>query len=293
MKTDNRKPLLGAHVSIAGGVSKAPARAAELSMTSFQIFTKNNNRWKGKDIVPEEAAGFEKGVSDGGFKGVVAHIDYLTSLASTDDAIREKSKNGLVEELKRCAALKIEMLVIHPTSHGGAGLEKGISLYAAGLKSAVEEFEGEGSGDVEILLETVAGQGNAIGRIFEELRAIREESGLGKRLGICYDTCHTFAAGYDITTRDKYEGVLEEFDRVLGIETLKVFHLNDSKKGLGSNVDRHQHIGWGEMGLDPFRLIMNDERFSEIPKIIETPKEGDYLTYDRINLDTLIGLVED
>lgn len=289
----DKKTLLGAHVSIAGGIYKAPVRAAELSMNCFQLFTKNNNRWKGKEFTPEEAAKFEEAVLDGGFKGVVAHIDYLTSLASQDDALWEKSKEGLKGELKRCADLKIKMLVIHPTSHGGVGVERGISRYAEGLKNAMSEFDDEGGGDVTVLLETVAGQGNAIGRIFEELLAIREESGMGEKLGICYDTCHTFAAGYDITTKEKYEGVLEEFDRALGLETLKLFHLNDSKKGLGSNVDRHQHIGWGEMGLEPFRLIMNDERFFKIPKIIETPKEGDYLTYDRINLDTLIGLVED
>ncbi len=288
---DIKPPLLGAHVSIAGGIYTAADRAAELSMNCFQIFTKNNNRWQTKKFAPGEPERFLEAVSSGGFKGVVAHVDYLTSLASPDDAIREKSKAGLVKELGRCRELKIKVLVIHPTSHGGAGVEGGIRRYAAGLREVIGEFDDDGGGDVTILLETVAGQGNAIGRSFEELDAIREETGFKDRLGVCYDTCHTFAAGYDITTGEKYESVIEEFDRVLGLESLRLFHLNDSKKGLGSNVDRHQHIGWGEMGLEPFRLIMNDDRFAGIPKIIETPKEGDYLKYDRINLDTLIGLV--
>ncbi|MBN1572303.1 MAG: deoxyribonuclease IV [Deltaproteobacteria bacterium] len=289
---DTKPPLLGAHISIAGGVYTAADRAAELSINCFQLFTKNSNRWQARKFNTGEPERFTEAVSNGGFRGVVAHVDYLTSLASPDDAVREKSKAGLLLELGRCRELKIEVLVVHPTSHGGAGVESGIRRYAAGLREVLEEYDDGGGGDVEVILETVAGQGNAIGKTFEELGAIRDETGFKERIGVCYDTCHTFAAGYDITTRDKYESVIEEFDSLLGLESLKLFHLNDSKKGLGSNVDRHQHIGWGEMGLEPFRLIMNDERFAGIPKIIETPKEGDYLKYDRINLDTLIGLVE-
>jgi deoxyribonuclease-4 len=290
---DKRPPLLGAHVSIAGGIYTAAERATDLSTNCFQIFTKNSNRWQARKFAPGEPGKFIEAVSTGGFERVVAHVDYLTSLASPDNAVREKSKTGLVGELERCRELGIGLLVIHPTSHGGAGVSAGIKRYAAGLKEVIEKFDDGGGGDVTILLETVAGQGNAIGASFEELDAIRGETGFRERIGVCYDTCHTFAAGYDITTADGYEEVIEEFDRLLGIESLRLFHLNDSKKGLGSNVDRHQHIGWGEMGIEPFRLIMNDKRFSEVPKIIETPKEGDYLKYDRINLDTLTGLVEE
>ncbi len=144
---------------------------------------------------------------------------------------------------------------------------------------------------VTVLLETTAGQGNGIGNSFEQLSEIIEKSGVDSRIGICYDTCHTFAAGYDIRTEREYEKTMEQFDRLLGLRRLRAFHLNDSKKGLGSHVDRHQHIGWGELGLDPFRLIMNDTRFRGVPKIIETPKEGNPEIYDRINLDTLLGLI--
>ncbi len=298
---DKKTPLLGAHVSIAGGVSNAPIRANELFTNCFQLFTKNNNRWAGKKITPDESEKFKVVVSDGDFSGVAAHIDYLTNLASPKDTLWEKSKKGLREELQRCVALNIKMLVIHTTSHGGAGIEKGIERYSDGLREVLEGFGSDGkTGEenvmVKVLLETGAGQGNGIGTSFEELAAIIEltskKTGFRDRFGICFDTCHAFAAGYDITTRKKYEEVMEDFDRVLGLENLKLFHLNDSKKGLGSRVDRHQHIGWGEMGIEPFRFIMNDKRFVEVPKIIETPKEKDYLTYDRINLDALLGLVE-
>ncbi len=280
------EPLLGAHVSISGGIAKAPERAANLSMSAFQIFTKNSNQWAGKPIGPQEAAAFQEVVTRGGFRRIIAHTDYLINPASANEVTAVRSVESLRQEIERCQSLGIDLLVMHPGSHGGTGQREGIRKLGAALGSVLT-----GAAGPTVLLETTAGQGNGIGNLFEELARIIEESGAGHRIGICYDTCHTFAAGYDIRTQDAYERTFGSFGRVLGLERLRAFHLNDSKKGLGSRVDRHQHIGWGELGLEPFRLIMNDARFRDVPKIIETPKEGNPEVYDRINLDVLLGLI--
>jgi deoxyribonuclease-4 len=279
-------PLLGAHVSISGGVTKAPERAASLAMSTFQIFTKNSNQWAGKPIEPGEAARFRQAVKDGGFGKVIAHTDYLINPASANEATAARSIESLRQEIERCLSLGIDMLVMHPGSHGGLGQREGIRKLGAALGAVLTD-----AGAVTLLLETTAGQGNGIGDSFEQLAEIIEGSGAGNRIGICYDTCHSFAAGYDIRTDRGYEETMERFDTLLGIGRLKAFHLNDSRKGPGSRVDRHQHIGWGELGLDPFRFIMNDQRFLSVPKIIETPKEGNPEVYDRMNLDTLLGLI--
>jgi deoxyribonuclease IV len=279
-------PLLGAHVSMSGGVSKAPERATGLLLSAFQIFTKNSNQWAAKPIDPGEAAKFRQAVEDGGFGSVVAHTDYLINPASANEVTAARSVESLRQEIERCLSLGIDLLVMHPGSHGGTGQRKGIEKLGAALGDVLSK-----AGAVTVLLETTAGQGNGIGNSFEQLSEIIEKSGVDSRIGICYDTCHTFAAGYDIRTEREYEKTMERFDRLLGLRRLRAFHLNDSKKGLGCRVDRHQHIGWGELGLDPFRLIMNDTRFQGVPKIIETPKEGNPEIYDRINLDTLLGLI--
>ena len=285
-------PLLGAHVSIAGGMIKATQRAALLSINCFQIFTKNSNQWQARKFDSGEPEEFQTLVKEGFFREVVAHSDYLTNLASPDDDLWKKSISGFKEELKRCEALGIGILVMHPGSHRGAGIDAGISRIGEALSETIETSQG-----VTILLETTAGQGTGIGFSFEQLADIVEavdskKSGIEKKLGVCFDTSHAFAAGYDMRSEDKYNEVVSSFDKILGIKRLRLFHLNDSKKELWSKVDRHEHIGWGKLGLLPFRLIMNDERFLSIPKIIETPKEGDYMKYDRINLDTLLGLVD-
>jgi deoxyribonuclease IV len=282
-----REPLLGAHVSISGGVAKAPRRAADLLVGAFQVFTKNSNQWAAKPIDPGDAAQFRRAVQEGGFGRVIAHTDYLINPASANDTTALRSIEALRQEIDRCLSLGIDLLVMHPGSHGGTGQDEGIAKLGAALGAVLSV-----PGDMTILLETTAGQGNGIGNSFEQLYEIIEKSGVTGRIGICYDTCHTFAAGYDIRTEWEYERTMERFDRLLGLERLKAFHLNDSKKGLGSHVDRHQHIGWGQLGLDPFRLIMNDARFSGVPKIIETPKEGNPEVYDRINLDALLGLID-
>jgi deoxyribonuclease-4 len=282
-----KKPLLGAHVSISGGISQAPGRAVSLLMNAFQMFTKNSNQWTGKSISEEAAAAFRKGIESGGVERVIAHTDYLINPASANDVTASRSIESLRGEIERCQLLGIDLLVMHPGSHGGTGERQGIQKLAAALGDVLAD-----TGNITVLLETTAGQGNGIGNSFEQLAEIIDGSGAGHRIGICYDTCHTFAAGYDIRTRQTYERTMESFGRLLGIERLRAFHLNDAKKGLGSRVDRHQHIGWGQLGLDPFRMIMNDVRFRDVPKIIETPKEGNPEVYDRINLDTLLGLVE-
>lgn len=279
-------PLLGAHVSISGGVSEAPIRASRLSVNCFQIFTKNNNQWKARPFREGEIEEFQKRVQEGGFNAVVAHSDYLTNLASAKREVRSKSWENLAGELDRCRSLGIDMLVLHPGSHGGDGTDVGIDRVASALREILPGYPG-----VRILLETTAGQGTGLGVFFEELAEIYDRSSHPERLGVCYDTCHTFAAGYDIKTEWSYEDVMKRFDDVLGLGELRLFHLNDSKRGAGQHIDRHQHIGWGEMGLDPFRMLMNDDRFSDIPKIIETPKEGDPDTYDPINLNVLRGLL--
>jgi deoxyribonuclease-4 len=282
-----QKTLLGAHVSIAGGIDRAPGRAAGLDMNTFQIFTKNSNQWAGRTIDEREEEAFRRGVQEGGFERVIAHTDYLINPASANKKTAARSMGALRSEIERCAALGIGFLVMHPGSHGGLGETEGIAKLAAALGTVLADARG-----VTLLLETTAGQGNGIGNSFEQVRAIMDESGVADRLGVCYDTCHTYAAGYDIRTRDAYDLTMDRFDRVLGLSRLTAFHLNDSKKGLGSRVDRHQHIGWGELGLDPFRFIMNDERFIRVPKIIETPKEGNPEFFDRINLDVLLGLMD-
>ena len=282
-----KKPLLGAHVSISGGISQAPGRAVSLLMNAFQMFTKNSNQWTGKSISEEAATAFRKGIESGGVERVIAHTDYLINPASANDVTASRSIESLRGEIERCQLLGIDLLVMHPGSHGGTGERQGIQKLAAALGDVLAD-----TGNITVLLETTAGQGNGIGNSFEQLAEIIDGSGAGHRIGICYDTCHTFAAGYDIRTRQTYERTMESFGRLLGIERLRAFHLNDAKKGLGSRVDRHQHIGWGQLGLDPFRMIMNDVRFRDVPKIIETPKEGNPEVYDRINLDTLLGLVE-
>jgi deoxyribonuclease-4 len=252
----------------------------------FQIFTKNNNQWKARPFRDGEVTEFQRRVTEGGFETVVAHNDYLTNLASAKPDVRSKSRENLAAELDRCRTLGIQMLVMHPGSHGGDGIDVGIRRVAESLRDILPGHPG-----VRVLLETTAGQGTGIGVTFEELAEIYDRSSMPERLGVCYDTCHTFAAGYDIRTEQLYEDVMKRFDDVLGLDELRLFHVNDSKRGVGQRVDRHQHIGWGEMGLNAFRMLMRDERFCDIPKIIETPKEDDPDTYDLINLDMLRKLM--
>jgi deoxyribonuclease-4 len=285
---ENPGEYLGAHMSIAGGLHKAVERGLAAGCGVIQVFTQNSNQWRGKRIMDSDVALFREKRQESGVREIVSHDIYLINLASAPGEVREKSLAGFLEEMERCARLGIDKIVMHPGSHLGEGEETGIKRIVDAFDTLFEQgtdFTGT------VLLETTAGQGTNIGCRFEHLREIRDRSAFPDRFGICFDTCHTFAAGYDITTREGYGKVFEEFDRVLGLENLRVFHFNDSKKGLNCRVDRHEHIGQGAMGLDGFRFLMNDKRFSRIPKILETPK-GDNDEMDAINLKTLRDLVE-
>jgi deoxyribonuclease-4 len=274
-------------MSIAGGLHKAVERGLEAGCGVIQVFTQNSNQWKGKNLTDSDVSLFRERLEESGIHQVVSHDIYLINLAAPPGEVREKSLAGFTEEMERCARLGIDLIVMHPGSHLGDGEETGIMRIVEAFDTLFDrapEFSGL------VLLETTAGQGSNLGYRFEHLRDIRDRSAFPHRFGICFDTCHTFAAGYDLTAEEGYQGVFEEFDRILGLENLKVFHFNDSKKGLDCRVDRHEHIGRGAMGLSGFRFLMNDERFSRIPKILETPK-GDDNEMDAINLRTLRGLV--
>jgi deoxyribonuclease-4 len=278
---------LGAHMSISGGLHLAIDRAVAAGCSVLQIFTRNSNQWRGKPVSDADVALFRSKFAASGLREVVSHDIYLINLASPPGDTRDKSLAAFRDELETCARLGIAKVVMHPGSHLAdspqTGLARVIEAFDV-LFSEVPQFEGR------VLLETTAGQGSNLGRTFEELAAIINGSRFPKKFGVCFDTCHTFAAGYDTATEDGYRDTMEQFDRLIGVGRLECFHLNDSKKGLGSRVDRHEHIGQGALGLNPFRFILNDPRFAAVPKILETPK-GDNDEMDAVNLALLRGLV--
>lgn len=275
--------LLGAHMSIAGGVHNAPLLAASVGCTALQIFTKSSNQWKTKPFAEGEVEAFKKNVAANGIEAVVAHDAYLINLAAPDDALYAKSIDAFEEEMHRCETLGIPVLIMHP----GAPLEQGDDFGIERVSAAFSELHRRTSGiNVRIAVEITAGQGSHIGRTFEQIARIIEKTTRGDLLRVCFDTCHAFAAGYDLSTEEGYHDTWQQFDRLIGLERLAVIHVNDSMKGLGSRVDRHQHIGKGAMGLVPFRLLMNDSKLADVPKILETPKEKD-LAEDRMNLALL------
>ncbi len=278
---------LGAHMSISGGLHLAIDRAVAAGCSVLQIFTRNSNQWKGKQVSESDAALFRSKFAASGLREVVSHDIYLINLAAPPGETRDKSVAAFRDELETCARLGIKKVVMHPGSHltdsPQAGLARVVEAFDL-LFSEVPQFEGR------VLIETTAGQGSNLGRTFEELSAIIAGSRFPEKFGVCFDTCHTFAAGYDTATEDGYCDTMEQFDRIIGLERLLCFHFNDSKKGLGSRVDRHEHIGQGALGLNPFRFILNDPRFATVPKILETPK-GDNDEMDGVNLALLRGLV--
>ena len=279
--------LLGAHISIAGGVDKAIERGASLSCTAIQVFTKNSNQWKGRPLRPEEIETFLALRKKSKISAIIAHDSYLINLATSHPDLREKSINALISEMERCKALEIPSIVIHPGAHIEAGEETGIRHIADSLNTVLQRTEGWG---VAIALETTAGQGTSIGYRFEHLRQIKNGVWKNDRIKTCLDTCHLFAAGYDISTPEGYHKVISDFDRTVGLDSVACLHVNDSKKGLGSRVDRHEQIGKGHIGISAFQLLMNDKRFKDVPRIIETPK-GKEMEEDRVNLALLKSLV--
>lgn len=280
--------LLGAHMSIAGGVYNAVLDGKKATCDTIQIFTKSSNQWRAKPLTDEEVERFFAEQKSTGVTVSCAHDSYLINLGSPDEELYKKSFKAFMVELERCDILKVPNLVMHPGSHVGSGEEVGLKRIANAFNMLFDKLP---DNKTTVCLETTAGQGSNLGYKFEQLAEIIEMVEDKERIGICLDTCHIFAAGYPIQKEEEYKATMKEFDRILGLARLKVIHFNDSKKGLGSKVDRHTHIGQGELGLEPFRHIMNDKRLQKIPKILETPK-GDELLEDIENLKVLRSLVK-
>ncbi len=281
------KDYLGAHMSISGGLHLAIERAVAGGCGVLQIFTRNSNQWKGKPVSEADAALFRGKFAASGLHEIISHDIYLINLAAPPGETRDKSLNAFRDELETCARLGIAKVVMHPGSYLADSPQNGLSRVIAAFDQLFEEVP---QFDGKVLIETTAGQGSNLGRTFEELATIIEGSRFPGKFGVCFDTCHTFAAGYDTATETGYADTMRQFDRMIGLDRLLCFHLNDSKKGLGSRVDRHEHIGQGALGLSPFRSILNDPRFAKIPKILETPK-GDNEEMDGVNLALLRGLI--
>lgn len=281
------KRLLGAHVSVAGGLDSAFARGLESGCTALQIFTKNANRWQAKPISPAEAAAFRQAWAASGIGPVMAHDAYLINLASPKNGVWEKSKTALRDELQRCAQLGVTDLVMHPGAHLGTGEAAGLGR----IREALHEVLAEAPRQVRLLLENTAGQGSYLGGEFGHL-AILLEGFDAQRVGVCFDTCHAHTAGYDMSSPEGYARTMAEFDQRVGLAQIKAFHLNDCLKPCGSKVDRHAHIGQGTIGRSGFACLMQDQRFAAIPMVLETPKgvQGDM---DRVNLELLRELVRE
>jgi deoxyribonuclease IV len=278
---------LGAHMSIAGGFDKAVQRAHSVESEALQIFTKNQNQWKARVIVDDEVTLFKQICLDCTIDHVVAHDSYLINLASPKDDLWEKSIAAFREELERCELLSIPFLVTHPGAHTGSGTEAGVARVIEALDRIHVDLPGY---QVKTLLETTAGQGSTLGANFEELAQIMAGVHERERVGVCFDTCHTFVAGYEIRTPDAYAETMRQFDVVIGLQHLHALHLNDALKGFGSRRDRHAHIGAGFIGAAGFWSFMNDERLAGIPALLETEK-GDDLAEDREAILLLRSLV--
>lgn len=277
---------LGAHMSIAGGVHLALQRGKSIGCNAVQLFVKSSNQWRAKALSPEEIDRFHKENASLTPGFVIAHTSYLINIASPDPALLKKSADSLLVELERCAILGIPYLVLHPGSHRGAGIDQGVGTIAATLNDLFEKTAGDG---VSILLEITAGQGNTIGSTFEELAGIIDLVEDRSRVGVCFDTCHAFAAGYDIRTKKTYNATFRALDDIIGFDYLRAFHLNDSLKEFGSRRDRHTHIGKGEIGIEAFANLMRDKRFFDRPMVLETPK-GPEMKEDVENLALLRSL---
>jgi len=279
---------LGAHMSIAGGMPTAVERARSVDATALQVFVKSSNQWAARPFAPGEAEAFRRAIREAALeRHTIAHASYLLNLASPDEALWAKSVSALGVELARCAELGIPWLVVHPGSHVGSGVEAGVARVAEGLKRVLDPESSPAAG---VLLENTAGQGNTLGGRFEELDEILGRASLADRVGVCFDTCHALAFGHDLRGAEAYGKTMKALDAAVGLGRVRAFHLNDSKGGLGSRLDRHEHIGRGAIGLEAFRLILTDARFADLPMVLETEK-GDDLAEDRMNLGVLRSLM--
>ena len=282
-------PLLGAHMSVAGGCHNALLIAQAHGCATVQLFTKNANQWNARELTAEEIALFRKTLRQTRLRFPMAHDSYLINLASPDEALYRRSLEAFLIEMQRAECLGVRYLVTHPGAALGSDEETALARVAGALDEVHRRTPGY---RLQILLETTAGQGSCLGHRFEHLARILATVAEPKRLGVCLDTCHVFAAGYALAPEPEYAATLRAFDRVIGLKWLRAFHLNDSLKPLGSRVDRHAHIGKGHLGLEPFRFLLNDPRFRTRPMVLETPKEGpDGEEMDPVNLGVLRGLL--
>jgi deoxyribonuclease-4 len=278
-------PLLGAHQSIAGGYYKAVDLGEQTGCQVIQVFTKNTNQWRGKPIAVDEAAKFRDALEKAGIECPIAHDSYLINLASPGDELWKKSIEAMIDEVQRASILGIPWVVSHPGAYTTTSEDEGIQRIVTALDEVLSKTKRLSAG---ILLETTAGQGTTLGWRFEHLAAILSGVKDNRRLGVCFDTCHVFAAGYRMSTNAEYKATMKEFDNVVGLDQIRAFHLNDSVKDCGSRVDRHAHIGKGKIGPEPFGWLLRDRRFRNVPMVLETPKgQQDGEECDIINLRTL------
>lgn len=280
-------PYLGAHMSINGGIHKAIDRIKKVNGTALQIFSKNQRQWKARPLDGNTIEIFKHKWREWGSYEIAIHTSYLINLAAKNKEIRKKSIYGLIDELNRASQLGIKYVVVHPGSHGGDGTDPGLKRVVNSIESAIEE---SGLDNVLILLETTSGQGNSLGSRFEEFAYIIKKCKYSDRLGVCIDTAHIFQAGYDIRDEMSYKRTIELIDKLIGLDKIRFFHLNDSKTELGSKVDRHEHIGQGKIGLSGFRNLLNDPLFKNHSMVLETPKGKD-LKEDKRNLKVLNSLI--
>jgi deoxyribonuclease-4 len=262
-------PRFGAHMSVAGGLPRAVERAVVHRCDALQIFTKNANQWRGRPLPREEIREFRARVKAAGIGPVVSHASYLINLATANPTLRVQSLEAMADEIDRAEALGLLGVVLHPGAYTAGSEADGLTAIAACL---LDLFRARARGKTMVLLEHTAGQGTALGSTFEQLAAIIAKMDGHRRVGVCLDTCHLLASGYDLCSPEGYAATFTQFGRVVGFDRLKAFHMNDSKKPLGSRVDRHEHIGDGHLGLEPFRRIVNDRRFRDLPMLLETPK---------------------
>ncbi|VTR95498.1 apurinic endonuclease apn1 : Probable endonuclease 4 OS=Planctomyces brasiliensis (strain ATCC 49424 / DSM 5305 / JCM 21570 / NBRC 103401 / IFAM 1448) GN=nfo PE=3 SV=1: AP_endonuc_2 [Gemmata massiliana] len=265
-------PLFGAHLSISRGLHNAISAASSLGCDTVQIFTKNASKWAAESLSPETITQFRRAASASRLKHLTAHDSYLINLASPDAAVYAKSVETFVDELERAEALGLDYLVTHPGAHTGSGEDAGLARVIEGF----EEVHARCAGfNVRVLIETTAGQGTSLGHRFEHIATILDRAKCADRMGVCLDTCHVFAAGYPLGSDSDYRSTFQQFDDLVGVDRLKLFHVNDSAKALGSRVDRHAGIGLGEIGPEAFRRLVTDPRFLDRPMILETPKKND------------------
>jgi deoxyribonuclease-4 len=280
--------LLGAHMSVDGGLHKAFERGSSISCATMQIFTKNSNRWRSSPLSDEDIQTYKSAQGKARISPTVTHASYLINLCATNKGTLHLSREAFIDELRRCEALGIPFLIFHPGSHLGAGEDAGLALIAESLNRVHAQTKGF---TTRSTLECTAGQGTNLGYRFEQLRKIIDLVEERDRTAVCLDTCHLFAAGYPIHTEEGWNQTLQEFDAIIGFDRLAAIHVNDSKKELGSKVDRHEHIGKGAIGLIAFRMLMNDRRLAAIPKILETEKSED-MHEDMENMTLLKSLIQ-